>query len=162
MTTTATIGPKTIAYIRQQLGLAAVDLDSLLQVPEGTVEDAEADRVPLQPDVVLRLRHQVKIREHAGTLPEQRHIGTLLRQARTAMGLTQSEVAERVGMNQSTYARLEQSAGPKLATIQRIATALEIPVDWILRGTTPLTRSGEGAILPSTDSPTSSQHQHGG
>ena len=55
-------------------------------------------------------------------------LGELLR-ARQHAGLTQAEVAERMGVPQSSVARLESSAGsrkhaPSLATLRRYADAL--------------------------------------
>ena len=45
--------------------------------------------------------------------------------ARAAAGLTQSQVAERIGTTQSAIARLESGAGkPSVATLQRYANAL--------------------------------------
>lgn len=47
--------------------------------------------------------------------------------ARAAAGLTQSEVAERIGTTQSAIARLESPSGkhsPSVATLQRYARAL--------------------------------------
>jgi DNA-binding XRE family transcriptional regulator len=157
MPTTGTMRPITIKYIRYQLRISARDLDDLIQVPPGTIESAEDGTVQLAPAAIGRLRHQIKLRENAGTIPERPHLGMLIRQARVAMGLTQTEVAARVGLGQSTYARLEQSVSPKLRTVQRIAVALEIPLEWILRGTVPLTGKMDGGILPdaTSDSPQS-------
>ncbi|MBF0328017.1 MAG: helix-turn-helix transcriptional regulator [Nitrospirae bacterium] len=47
--------------------------------------------------------------------------------ARTSAGITQSEVAERIGTTQSAVARLESGKGkhsPSLATLQKYAQAL--------------------------------------
>lgn len=47
--------------------------------------------------------------------------------ARAAAGLTQSEVAQRIGTTQSAIARLESGSGrhsPSIATLQRYANAL--------------------------------------
>lgn len=55
-------------------------------------------------------------------------LNELLR-ARTSAGMTQSDVAERMGVAQSSVARLESSAGsrkhaPSLATLRRYADAV--------------------------------------
>lgn len=55
-------------------------------------------------------------------------LGELLR-ARQQAGLTQAEVAERMGVAQASVARLESSAGsrkhaPSISTLRRYATAL--------------------------------------
>jgi transcriptional regulator with XRE-family HTH domain len=57
------------------------------------------------------------------------------------MGRTQTELADSIGIRQSTYARLEQAINPRFATVQRVAAALKIPVQWILRGEVPLADS---------------------
>lgn len=47
--------------------------------------------------------------------------------ARVATGLTQAEVAERIGTTQSVVARLESGSGkhsPSIATLEKYATAL--------------------------------------
>lgn len=45
--------------------------------------------------------------------------------ARASAGLTQAQVAERIGTTQSAIARLESGAGkPSVATLQRYASAL--------------------------------------
>jgi len=52
--------------------------------------------------------------------------------ARTESGLTQAEVAERVGTTQSAIARLESAApkhSPSIATLQRYAKALGYKVE---------------------------------
>jgi transcriptional regulator with XRE-family HTH domain len=50
--------------------------------------------------------------------------------ARAASGLTQSQVAERVGTTQSAIARLESGSGkPSVGTLQRYANALGYRVE---------------------------------
>lgn len=59
-------------------------------------------------------------------------LGRRLRELREAAGVTQVELARRVGTGQSTIARIEAGGGtPKLDTLERIATALgaELIVD---------------------------------
>jgi ribosome-binding protein aMBF1 (putative translation factor) len=53
-------------------------------------------------------------------------VGALICEARTKAGLTQQELAERVGMHQSAIARLEDADydGHSLKTLERIAAAL--------------------------------------
>jgi DNA-binding XRE family transcriptional regulator len=102
---------------------------------------AEEGRGLLAPEAALRLRHLVKVAETAGNIPERPHLGMLIRQARVAMGRTQTELADSIGIRQSTYARLEQAINPRFATVQRVAAALKIPVQWILRGEVPLADS---------------------
>jgi DNA-binding Xre family transcriptional regulator len=52
---------------------------------------------------------------------------------RRALGLTQTEVAERMGTSQSAVARLEAQAGDvRLSTLERYAAALGRQVRWHL------------------------------
>ncbi|MCX5808482.1 MAG: helix-turn-helix transcriptional regulator [Proteobacteria bacterium] len=56
--------------------------------------------------------------------------------ARTAAGITQAEVAKRIGTTQSTIARLESGRGkhsPSLATLQKYAHALGCRLELRLR-----------------------------
>ena len=60
--------------------------------------------------------------------------GTRLRQARKAAGLTQTELAERVGLK--TYSAITQYErginDPSLPTLLRLSTTLNCSVDWLL------------------------------
>ncbi len=54
-------------------------------------------------------------------------IGKRLRKIREAKGLTQIEVAGKIGMDQSQYSRLEKNTtDPSMSTLLRIASALNI------------------------------------
>ena len=59
------------------------------------------------------------------------NVGEEIFQARTAAGLTQKQLADRVGMQQSAIARLENADydGHSLKTLERIAFALEKRVE---------------------------------
>jgi DNA-binding XRE family transcriptional regulator len=64
-------------------------------------------------------------------------LGELLR-ARQLAGMTQAEVAERMGVAQASIARLESSAGsrkhaPSIATLRRYADALNCKLHIILK-----------------------------
>jgi transcriptional regulator with XRE-family HTH domain len=68
---------------------------------------------------------------YIGLDDEFRFLDEILK-ARHAAGLTQGEVARRVGTTQSAVARLESGAGrhsPSLATLQRYAKALGYRVE---------------------------------
>lgn len=60
-----------------------------------------------------------------------RVVGDLIREARQAQGLTQKELAKRIGSSQSAIARIEDAdyTAFKLSTIQRIAAALSRRVE---------------------------------
>ena len=52
---------------------------------------------------------------------------------RRAQGLSQTEVAARMGTSQSAVARLEASAGDlKVSTLERYAAAVGAPIAWAL------------------------------
>ena len=58
-------------------------------------------------------------------------VARLIRAARAEAGLTQRELAQRIGSKQSVIARLEDAdyEGHSLAMLQRIAAALELDID---------------------------------
>jgi transcriptional regulator with XRE-family HTH domain len=62
--------------------------------------------------------------------------------ARAAAGLTQAQVADRIGTTQSAIARLESGAGkPSIATLQRYAGALGYRVEIrLLKSRSPINR----------------------
>lgn len=54
---------------------------------------------------------------------------TVVRAWREYLGLTQTEVAERLGITQSAYAQQESSSRPRKATRERLAKVLGIKPD---------------------------------
>lgn len=48
---------------------------------------------------------------------------------REHFGLTQAEVAERIGITQAAYAQMERVKRPRKATLQKVASALGIDVE---------------------------------
>jgi transcriptional regulator with XRE-family HTH domain len=55
-------------------------------------------------------------------------LGTNLRDARTKLGLTQEEVANRSGVHATEVSRLESGKrDPQVSTLLRLAKALEVP-----------------------------------
>lgn len=57
-----------------------------------------------------------------------------LAERRRAAGLSQTELAARMGTSQSAVARLERGdADTRLSTVERYAAALDRRVDWQLR-----------------------------
>ena len=127
-----------VTYLRKQLRFQTADLDKALDVSPGTVAAAEAGTTPLDAGTVLRLRELVRIAERSQQIPESVHIGMLIRQARTSLRKTQKDVAAGAGMSQAQYSLTEKSASPTTRTLYRIAKAMGIPADWILRGKTPV------------------------
>jgi transcriptional regulator with XRE-family HTH domain len=70
-------------------------------------------------------------------------LGGAARTARLRLGLTQSDVAERVGMAMEVYSRLERGRMlPRTQTLKRLCDVLQVSSDTLLgvgRGGTPLT-----------------------
>ena len=65
----------------------------------------------------------------------RRALAAALAERRTEQGLSQTEVAARMGTSQSAVARLESGAADvRLSTLERYAAALEQRLDWSLRG----------------------------
>ena len=61
-------------------------------------------------------------------------VGEQVRDAREAAGLTQRELASRMGPSQAAIARLEAGGvGATLTTLQKVATALNLEVAVLLR-----------------------------
>jgi DNA-binding XRE family transcriptional regulator len=61
-------------------------------------------------------------------------IGVILRQAREEAGLTQEELADRVGTRKTAISRIENHAEDiKLSTIQKVAKALGMSLEIPLR-----------------------------
>lgn len=131
--------PSTLAYIRRNLAVTAEQLDTDLGLPPGTIADAEAGELDLSEPIIMAIRNRIAAREAMGTIPDRLHFGMLIRQARVAMGLSQQAVADKAQINQAAYSRIEGSVNPRFSTVQRVAAAIGIPVDWILKGNVPLT-----------------------
>jgi transcriptional regulator with XRE-family HTH domain len=63
--------------------------------------------------------------------------GKLLREAREASGLTQAELADRLGTNQSSVARLESPrSNPRLSTLERALAATGNQLELSVRAAT--------------------------
>lgn len=61
-------------------------------------------------------------------------VGEQVRDARESAGLTQRELASRMGTSQAAIARLEAGGvGATLTTLQKVATALHLEVEVLLR-----------------------------
>src|SRR4051794_3154016 len=72
---------------------------------------------------------------------------TLVREARHGAGLTQAELAERLGLSQAAIARLERpGANPTLRTLQR---AVEATGNQLELGSSPRKRSFDETLIAS-------------
>jgi transcriptional regulator with XRE-family HTH domain len=99
------------------------DLDRLID------ELAEVD-----PSITARVAAALERRELARELAERR---------RTA-GLTQSQVAERMGTSQGQVTRFESGADTRLSTVARYAAAVGMKVEWAVAPLRqPTSRTGE-------------------
>src|SRR5215467_10550224 len=92
----------------------------------------------------------MKISSHA--IGERGRIGDRIRRARHAAKLSQTALAERVGVTASAVAQWEHPRGtsPALSRLQAIATATAVNFEWLAtgRGTQFAPRSAEGAEAP--------------
>ncbi len=83
---------------------------------------------------------------------EQKTLGTLIRERRTELGLTQEQLAERVGMGvrQSEISRLEHDgiALPRRSRMEEIAAALEVSIGDLLVTTGWMDDENRASLLP--------------
>ena len=61
-------------------------------------------------------------------------IGQRLREARTAMGLTQEQVAEHLGVRQGRVSMLERGSGTNPITLLRLAHLYGTTTDYLIGG----------------------------
>lgn len=73
-----------------------------------------------------------------------RHLGTVARAARQELGLTQEEVAERLGVAAEVYARIERGrALPRVTNLRNLCCVLRVDAGALLG-----TAKGGGSALP--------------
>jgi transcriptional regulator with XRE-family HTH domain len=78
-------------------------------------------------------RHDPVFPGFAEMARRRRDLASELVTRRTELGLTQTEVAARMGTSQSAVARLESGqADVRLSTLERYAAALDRTLDWRL------------------------------
>ncbi|MGA9278197.1 helix-turn-helix domain-containing protein [Ilumatobacter sp.] len=69
------------------------------------------------------------------TLDDERHIGARLAEARSAAGFTQREIADRIGVKESTIAKWETGdTSPRGHRVSKLAGVLGVSISWILMG----------------------------
>jgi transcriptional regulator with XRE-family HTH domain len=84
----------------------------------------------------------------------QRILGDAARAARLRLGLTQAEVAEKVGLGSGVYGRVERGAMmPSVPTLRRMCVALGVSSDSLLS-----LLAREGAAPAGTPSPEAGEH----
>ncbi len=115
--------------------------DSAVEIVEDLVRDA--------PEM------QAMIEEETVNL----HVARLVYDARQAAGLTQQQLAKRVGTTQSVIARLEDADyhGHSLSMLQRIAKALDLYLD--VRFVPPPRAGRRRRALVSAEAPTASRRR---
>ncbi len=80
-------------------------------------------------------RHEPVFPGFAEIAARRRELADELTARRIASGLSQTEVAARMGTSQSAVARLESGdADVRLSTLERYAAALDQRIDWRLEG----------------------------
>ncbi|MCP3170147.1 helix-turn-helix domain-containing protein [Myxococcus qinghaiensis] len=80
-------------------------------------------------------------------------IGTTARAAREQLGLTQADVAERVGLVPPVYSRLERGQMlPSVPTLYRLCTELKVSPEELL-GLTEAAHAGKGPRTTEDDAP---------
>lgn len=68
-------------------------------------------------------------------LDDEHHIGERLARARLAAGLTQREVADRIGVKESTIGKWESGeTSPRGHRVSKLAGMLGVSISWILMG----------------------------
>jgi ribosome-binding protein aMBF1 (putative translation factor) len=89
-----------------------------------------------KPDrTVTERRHDPVFPGFAQIAERRRALAEELGARRVALGLSQTEVAARMGTSQSAVARLESGdADVRLSTLERYAAALDQRLDWRLEG----------------------------
>ena len=70
------------------------------------------------------LRAKMSPERRARNEAEAENMLYLLSQIRQQVGLTQAEVADRLGVSQPTYAECERASNMRLGTLEKIITAL--------------------------------------
>jgi predicted transcriptional regulator len=78
-------------------------------------------------------RHEPKLPGFAEMAARRRALAEELVERRVSLGLSQTEVAARMGTSQSAVARLETGqADVRLSTLERYAAAVDNVIDWHL------------------------------
>jgi transcriptional regulator with XRE-family HTH domain len=78
---------------------------------------------------------------------ERRELARRLADGRRDAGLTQSELAKRMGTSQGQVTRFESGADTRLSTVARYAAAIGMKVEWSVAPVVASGRSGEPAGL---------------
>lgn len=99
------------SYMGYPGGVATDDLDRL-------IDDLSED------DPAIRSRVAVAL--------ERRELARQLAERRRTAGLTQAQIAQRMGTSQGQVTRFESGADTRLSTVARYAAAVGMKVEWTL------------------------------
>lgn len=78
-----------------------------------------------------------RIRLRVAAALERRELARQLAGHRRDAGLTQTEIADRMGTSQGQVARFESGADTRLSTVARYASALGVTVSWSIQQAPP-------------------------
>ena len=93
-------------------------------------------------DDIAESDHGVGLRVAAAL--ERRELARRLAGHRHEAGLTQTEIADRMGTSQGQVARFESGADTRLSTVARYAAALGVTVSWSIQPASPPRRRAHG------------------
>lgn len=83
-------------------------------------------------------RDDLDMSDHDDEDDARRAIGRRIAEAREAVGMSQEDLAERVGVRSATISRYERGAfQPRLDKLAPLASALGTSADWLFRGVEP-------------------------
>jgi len=107
-------------FAKSEAELAAMALEALTGWMESSIEHGD---VPSRPVIRQRAPRGAKLLRV--DLPTRLEVALLVRWARSDDGLTQGDLAKRMGVSQQQVAKLERpNANPSIETLARLATAL--------------------------------------
>jgi DNA-directed RNA polymerase specialized sigma subunit len=74
-----------------------------------------------------------EIRERVDAALERQTLARNLAEQRRCAGLTQTEIAERMGTSQGQVARFESGADTRMSTVARYAAAVGLQISWNIK-----------------------------
>lgn len=115
------------------------------QSPKGTMDPADTTTTTPSPQIadpasgnddLAQFFAEHSDSDEADTpLDDELHIGARLAQARAAAGLTQRQIADRIGVKESTIDRWESGeTSPRGHRVSKLAGMLGVSISWILMG----------------------------
>lgn len=99
-----------------------------------------ADRDDLDTVITDLARDDLDLEVRVAAALARRELARDLAELRREEGVTQTEIAQRMGTSQGQVARFESGADARLSTVARYAAALGLTVTWSIEPTPPRTR----------------------